>query len=177
MKYVRGIEAKDHAEGIHVQEVTMREVGWGIQMTTGQGTSLSNNYISARNVGIELSGVYVDGERQPVTNVSISNNLIEQFEDQNFIGVLLSNTDSIRVSSNTVRSGGGAQPRNGIIVQGVTSHPIIEGNITSLMNTGIWITNTFVNFGVITGNNNRNASVTPILDWGSPGANYFAHNH
>ena len=172
-KFVRGIETRDHAEGLHVQEVTIREAGWGIQMTSGQGTSIANSYISARNVGVELTNT---------TNVSITNNTIDHIEDQVFTGIDLKGSEfgsnSVRMMGNSVSSPyapGTGPSRNGIVLDGGMSHAIVEGNTTMNMEIGVWLKNSNVIFSSVVGNINRNFTVGDVVDLGA--ANYVMHNH
>ena len=81
-----------------MQDVSIREVGWGIQMTDGLGTSLANNFIQARNAGIELINS---------SNFSVTNNVIHQFETDVFVGIHLDNVASTRVIGNSVWSPSG----------------------------------------------------------------------
>jgi hypothetical protein len=166
-KYVRGIEVKDHSEGIHIQDVAIREASWGIQFITGLGTSFSNNYISARHVGIEL----VES-----SGVAITNNVIQQFENTDFVGINLNNAGTTRVIGNSIHTTSAAASRIGVLLQNLTSHCTVEGNITKSMTTGIQITGAVAQWNVLMANINSNA-VTPWINGGWPGTNFFANNH
>ena len=169
MKYVRGIEAKEHAEGLHVQEVSMHEVGYGVQLSSALGTAIANNYIQARVVGIDVWAS---------SDIAVTNNLIHQFSDETFRGISVAHAGSIRVIGNGVHSTGAAQAlHTGIVLDGNTTHALVEGNTTSNMTVGLWVPHTGVIFSVLIGNINRNWVSAPIADWSSPGANKFDHNH
>jgi hypothetical protein len=168
LKYVRGIEGKIDNEGSHVQDVSMREVSWGIQMTDGLGTTLANNFIEARVTGIELINS---------SNFSITNNVINQFQTAlPFIGIHLDNVASSRVIGNSVWSPTGGASRNGILLKNATSHSVIEGNNTSAMEYGIKIDGTTAVWNVVEANL-ISSTPFPTTNGGVPGTNYFFNNH
>ena len=166
-RYERGIETRNNAEGVHIQYVSMHEVGYGIQMTNGTGTALTNNRIFARSRGVELT---------ETRHVAISHNRIEQFSDAEFIGIRVMGMDGARVTGNSITSPGtGVQPRNGIVVEGAATVSVIQQNTTENMNTGIWLVGPSVQNAMVVGNINRGWTAFAVLNNGLNA--YVQSNH
>jgi hypothetical protein len=182
-RYVRGIEAKESTEGLHVQDVAIHEATWGIQVSHSVGTGLSNNYVLAREAGIELS---------ETNDFAVTNNRIEQFDQVAFAGIRVSGGNRIRVIGNSIRSSIEASNHHGIVLQSNVKQSIVEANNTAAMFTGISVIGVPATPSVVTAednllmaNINRNVTV-PCASGGAPISctsgtsgvnNKFVHNH
>jgi hypothetical protein len=193
-RYVRGIETRDKAEGIHVEYVTMQEVTWGIQMIDGTGTALTNNRILASGKGVELTNV---------SHITVSHNRIEQFGVANFIGIHIlaglspwpcpgqssgqcaGHSIGPRLMANSIMSADAEAERIGIKLEGnippngapasYVWDAVIQQNNTLNMNKGIWLKDSSVVRAGVVGNINRPLTVNAVVDNGT--LTYFPSNH
>jgi parallel beta-helix repeat protein len=160
--YVRGIEIKDASEGVHINQVSIHDTWWALQLTgPAPGTAITNNQLSAQIAGIETSSL---------TDLAITDNRIVQEPGQNFIGVHMTVAYNIRLIGNTIVSTSPASS-NGVIFDTIGENGTIEGNTIQGVTNGIWLRGTF-NGWLVRGNILR-VTATPVVNGG---ANFIVNN-
>jgi Pectate lyase superfamily protein len=166
-----GIQFVDQSEGLHVSDVEIVGIRRGIVLDTTAilpGTSIANNHINASDRGIYM------WQRN---DVNISGNLIYSTTySTNFMGIEAIHCNAMRITGNYIVRLGTSGNYNGIVLEGNATRNVISNNVTEHMDAGIWLVGTGVSATNTVGNINRNYTVSPYLDWGSPGANQQAAN-
>ncbi len=168
-KYVRGLEAKSWSEGIHFNNIDIRETSWGAWFVNRSGsTVLSNCFIQSRVRGILLEH----------GGITVAHSTIQQYLDTDFAGIELMNVNPSApnepifgtvFTGNTIDSpGGGTQPRNGIVLNGNVDLSIVQNNTIHNMHRGIWIINgTFdAQENMVVGNLIRGWTIGGVVDGG-----------
>ncbi len=169
--YARGIEVKNHAEGLHFHGLSIRDTFWGIQFTdVGPGTAVAHCQLSAQSTGIEMNRAVV---------MAVTDNTIYQEPGQgNFAGIHISGGTDLRVIGNTVVGASGLVGIGVDGVQGAAANSIIHGNTSSGVAYGIWLNGTpgpsFVSGFLVDGNVNR-ATTAALVNTGT--SNQFVNNY
>lgn len=169
---VRGVEAKDLAEAVEVNNVVVRDSVFGVMLTTstGQSTTVANCLIYA-----SIYGVFA----QNTSGVAITNNVIHRFGAEHFAGIVLTEDRTPggrahRVSGNAVYSPTQTQVLTGIWVGGNVMDSVIHGNTTVNMSYGIYLTTPTVTGTQVLANLNRFFTAAAIANAGT--GNNVAHN-
>lgn len=143
-RYVRGVEVKNFSEGLHLNNVNVRESSWGLwYLNRSGGTIISNCYFQSRVRGILI---------EQGGGLTISHNTIHQFLDSDFMGIEVSNSFAQLIGNLVDSPAGGGQPRRGIVLIGTgtgTASGMLQGNTVHNMHTGVWLAAGSINAMVI----------------------------
>jgi hypothetical protein len=163
-RYVRGVEMKSFSEGLHLNNIDMRETSWGLWVWNASGgTVVTDCFFQSKIRGILL-------EQQ--SGLKVANNTINQFLDDAFVGIELSSVHAegqggpagAQITGNTIDSpNGGANVRAGIQLTGDVDLTMVQNNTIHNMHRGIWITGG-------TGNADQNHVVGNVIRGWSIGA-------
>jgi hypothetical protein len=148
--YTRGIEVKGTSEGTKISNIEAIVTRWGFVLRDfGPGTSISNCHLLSSEIGIDI---------QNKTDISVTNSLIYKLQGFNytFSGIRILNGGRHRIANNLIiRPGPLDSWMSGIVIEGTAYDNVIQGNITSGMNVGIWLINSTVTGTMVIGNTHK----------------------